>query len=94
MRDRSKFIEAIDDAKANDSRASMPATSPNRGELRAFSMNDSIQPAAAKPACHRDRPDPPLGCNRWFFIVYTMFSGPRSSQAGQPKAPSDSATPR
>jgi hypothetical protein len=39
MRDRSKFIEAIDDAKANDSRASMPATSPNRGELRAFSMN-------------------------------------------------------
>jgi hypothetical protein len=27
--------------------------------------NDTIQPAAAKTACQQDRPDPPLGCNRW-----------------------------
>ncbi len=26
--------------------------------------NDTIQPAAAKTACHQGRPDPPLGCNR------------------------------
>ena len=26
--------------------------------------NDTIQPAAAKTACHHDRPDPPLGSNR------------------------------
>ena len=26
--------------------------------------NDTIQPAAAKKACHQDPPDPPLGC-RW-----------------------------
>jgi hypothetical protein len=33
--------------------------------LAPVSPNDTIQPAAATTACHQDRPDPPLGCNRW-----------------------------
>jgi len=31
------------------------------------SDNDTIQPAAAKNCCFQDRPDPPLGCNRWLL---------------------------
>jgi hypothetical protein len=50
----------------------MSALSPIGGELRACSMNDTIQPAAAKTACHQARPDPPLGCNRWFVAGSTQ----------------------
>ena len=31
-------------------------------------MNVTIQPVAAKNRCFQDRPDPPLGCNRWFCL--------------------------
>jgi hypothetical protein len=31
--------------------------------------NDTIQPAAAKTACHQDGPDPPFGCNRWLGAI-------------------------
>jgi hypothetical protein len=39
------------------------------------SNNDPIQPAAAKTACHHDRPDPPLGCNR---LLASLDAGQRS----------------
>jgi hypothetical protein len=48
---------------------SMSATSPNLGELRAFSMNDTVNPAAASNLSIRFPPDRPLGFNRWFAGV-------------------------
>jgi hypothetical protein len=38
--------------------------------MRILATNDTIQPAAAEKACHQDRPDPPLGCNRLLALRY------------------------